>query len=274
LIEELAKKIDSGVVFADKDYLEQIPLGWYETEILKNVEGETNLFREFVIIYQDKYEKFKRFIEGIRETLSPEWEDENLSDEWMKPFSDNWIRQYFYANDENDDFNRTLDLDLINIARHIAQTGGAPKFFSFEERDKHDLGKLAFAVVQNGMNPLAIDELLSKEFNEPDKLWRVFYRTYQRFQSAFDAEVRRAVNKIKYNSEDFLSIPKGDEHDLIDRELTEKEKKQVFARDNFTCLCCGKFRMKGKRIKLEVDHILPFKFGGQATIDNSQTLCT
>lgn len=93
-----------------------------------------------------------------------------------------------------------------------------------------------------------------------------------RLSAAFDAERRRAIHKIKYNSDSILKIPQA-EFTEIKRELTEEEKEQVFQRDNYTCLCCGKSGRKGKRTKLEVDHIAPFKLVGSTTLDNSQTLC-
>ncbi|RFP66912.1 HNH endonuclease [Hymenobacter lapidiphilus] len=58
------------------------------------------------------------------------------------------------------------------------------------------------------------------------------------------------------------------------RELTEQEKTQVFQRDNYTCLCCGKQKGPGRRVTLQVDHILPFKYGGETSLSNSQTLCS
>jgi len=270
LVEELSKKIDSGLVFADKDFLEQLPVGWYETEVTINVEEETNTFKEFVIVYQNMQQKFEKFISKIPDKLSTEWENESLTDEWMQPHADKWIASYF--NNEQYNKNKTLDLDLIRIARHISQSGQPPIFCTFEERDQHNLSKFAFEAVQKRLDDLTIDELLIKEFNSPDKLWRLFYHDYNRFSSAFDAERRRSIHKIKYNSEPILNIPQPEITEMK-KELTEEEKEQVFIRDNYTCLCCGKVRMKGKRVKFEVDHVVPLKFGGQTTVDNSQTLC-
>lgn len=271
LVEDLSKKIDSGIVFADRDFLEQLPVGWYETEVTINVDEETNTFREFVIVYQNMLHKFEKFIKEIPDKLFSEWENENLTDEWMQPQVTDWIISYF--DNEQDNRNKTLDLDLIRIARHIAQAGTPPVFCTFEERDQHDLSKIAFEVVQKRLDDLTIDEILIKEFNCPDKMWQLFYYDINRFSSAFDAERRRAIYRIKYNSEPVFNIPDPEIRE-IKKELTEKEKEQVFIRDNYTCLCCGKFKMKGKRVNLEIDHIIPLKFGGQTTIDNSQTLCS
>ncbi len=271
LVEDLSQKIDSGLVFADKPYLEQLPVGWYETQVLINVDDETNLFKEFVIVYHNTQPKFTKFIKNISQSLSPEWENESLNLELVQPQVEKWIAAYFDA--EQDDVNKLLDLDLIRIARHIAQSGKPPIFYTFEERDKHNLSQLALDIVKKRMDDLTIYDVLLKEFHAPDKLWQLFYKDYSRFSTAFDAERRRAIHIIKGGSEPVINVPQPR---IIEtkRELTEPEKKQVFIRDNYTCLCCGKTKTKGKRVKFEVDHIRPVKFSGQTTIDNSQTLCS
>lgn len=46
---------------------------------------------------------------------------------------------------------------------------------------------------------------------------------------------------------------------------------QVFERDDFRCVACGKSAHDG--VLLHVDHIIPRSKGGTNTIDNYQTLC-
>ncbi|NJO00059.1 MAG: DEAD/DEAH box helicase, partial [Anaerolineales bacterium] len=193
LVEDLSRKLDSGLVFADKPYLEQIPVGWYETEVLINVEDETNLFKEFIIVYHNTQTKFAKFIKDISQTLSPEWENESLNLELVQLQVEKWIATYFDTGQDN--VNKTLDLDVIRIARHIAQSGKPPMFYTFEERDKHNLSQIAFEAVQQRMDDLTIDELLVKEFHSSDKLWQSFYKDYNRFSTAFDAERRRQFIK-------------------------------------------------------------------------------
>ncbi|MCB0195749.1 MAG: DEAD/DEAH box helicase family protein [Anaerolineae bacterium] len=270
LVEDLSRKIDSGLVFADRPFLEQIPVGWYETDVLITVEDETNAFKEFVIVYDHTQTKFAKFIQEISQKLGSEWEDENLDLAVVQPQVEEWLAIYFDG--ERDDVNKTLDLDVIRIARHMAQSGKAPAFCTFEERNKHDLSQIAFNAVQQRMDDLTLDELLMQEFHGPDKLWQLFYKDYIRFSTAFDAERRRAIHRIKYSSEPVMDIQPSEVIDTK-RELTEQEKVQVFVRDNYTCLCCGKTKTKGKRVRLEVDHIIPVNFGGLTTIENSQTLC-
>jgi hypothetical protein len=270
LVEELARKIDSGHVFSNKPFLDQLPIGWYEVQLTISVDGEMNTFKEFVIVYQNMQEKFTLFINKITGVLAPEWAKENLEDDWTTPQVEQWINLYF--DQEQDNKNNILNFDLIRLARHIAQSNELPPFYSFEERDQHDLSKIAFEAVKNRLDYITIDEMLREEFNAPNKSWQLWYKTFERFASAFEAEMRQALNQIKQQGKPTLILPKSNTIKLS-RELTEKQKKQVLKRDNYTCLCCGKTKEKGKRIILEVDHINPFKFGGEATIENSQTLC-
>ena len=53
--------------------------------------------------------------------------------------------------------------------------------------------------------------------------------------------------------------------------MSEPEKAQVKKRDGYQCLCCG---AKGKGIRLQIDHVIPYNLGGETSIENSQTLCS
>ena len=47
--------------------------------------------------------------------------------------------------------------------------------------------------------------------------------------------------------------------------------KNVFVRDDFTCMYCGKTNLEGK--DLTVDHIVPVSKGGKDTYENTVTAC-
>lgn len=58
------------------------------------------------------------------------------------------------------------------------------------------------------------------------------------------------------------------------RELDEFStalKKQIFDRDNYRCVFCGRGIKEG--VTLHVDHIKPKELGGKATLENGQTIC-
>lgn len=268
LIEELINRINNEIAFTDKPFIDLIPLGWYETEVTIAVEEETNTFKEFVIVYHTQKDKFESFLNEIK--LSPEWENERLSDDWMIPQVSKWIGKYFESDQDNQ--TKILDLDLIKLARHKAQSNTNPIFHTFEERNNHDLYKIAFQCVSEDKGPLAIDELLTNEFNSSKKLWKTFYKDFQRYKDAYKYEQERAIYILKHGTEPkFYKLENT--HKPRKRELTEEEKFQVLKRDNYTCLGCGKTREKGHRVLFQVDHIGVFAFGEDTSIEKSQTLC-
>lgn len=81
------------------------------------------------------------------------------------------------------------------------------------------------------------------------------------------------------SQEGFLQkIGKGvyryDPNHVVKRELEDfsaAQKQEILARDGYQCVICGRGRKDG--IELHVDHIKPKDFGGEATIENGQTLC-
>jgi len=75
-----------------------------------------------------------------------------------------------------------------------------------------------------------------------------------------------------------IKIEKGvykyDPEYVVKRELenfSQSQKNRILERDGYRCVICGKGKADG--IELHVDHIKPKDFGGQATIENGQTLC-
>jgi len=66
------------------------------------------------------------------------------------------------------------------------------------------------------------------------------------------------------------------DHDFVEKkdleDFTLKQKKQIFERDGYKCVHCGRRQDEG--FGLHVDHKLPRDKGGRATIDNGQTLCS
>lgn len=54
-------------------------------------------------------------------------------------------------------------------------------------------------------------------------------------------------------------------------DFTQSEKEVILKRDGYKCVICGLGRENG--LDLHVDHIKPKSLGGQATIENGQTLC-
>ena len=89
----------------------------------------------------------------------------------------------------------------------------------------------------------------------------------------------RAIRKL-HQSGILIKVKKGiyrydpgfmkSRDDLED--FDEKTKKAILERDNYTCVLCNKGKREGA--DLHIDHIKPKDWGGKATIDNGQTLCS
>ncbi|OGO05178.1 MAG: HNH endonuclease [Chloroflexi bacterium RBG_13_56_8] len=55
-------------------------------------------------------------------------------------------------------------------------------------------------------------------------------------------------------------------------DFTPEQKEEIFKRDNYRCVICGRGRQDGYEI--HADHIVPKDLGGKAEISNGQTLCS
>lgn len=54
-------------------------------------------------------------------------------------------------------------------------------------------------------------------------------------------------------------------------DFTPEVKEQIFKRDGYKCVICGRGLKDG--VEIHADHIKPKDFGGKATLENGQTLC-
>lgn len=76
---------------------------------------------------------------------------------------------------------------------------------------------------------------------------------------------------IKVSKGVYLYDPKQVEHrDLED--FSPELKKEIFERDDYKCVICGKGLKDG--VEIHADHIKPKDLGGRATLENGQTLCS
>lgn len=271
LIEQISNKISSGLNIAEAPYLSYIPTGWYQTEytvsISDGTDEEMQTYSEFIMIYDKNRVKFETFIRKNYGKIPTIFADEKIEDDAIAAWLDEIIEKYFDLTE--DDIGGKLKEDLIKIIRHLAQNGEPPVYHSFEERHSYNLDEVAKTL----MNKDAITKhmALQNEFNKVGSLWKVFYRDYNRFKSAYDAVENRLVY-IMINNKAPEEVSIADEEEITERrEISEAEKEQIFRRDGYKCVCCGKEKARG--VRLEIDHILPFSMRGVTSVENSQTLC-
>ena len=87
----------------------------------------------------------------------------------------------------------------------------------------------------------------------------------------------RGIRKLSQDGQ-LIKIKKGvykyDSDFVNDKELedfTPKQKEEIFKKDNYRCVICGRGKADG--VEIQADHIKPKELGGKAEIENGQTLC-
>lgn len=93
-------------------------------------------------------------------------------------------------------------------------------------------------------------------FRDPDRGIRRLH------QSGYLIKVRKGV--YCYN-------PKAVQNKNLD-DFTSAQKEFILKRDEYQCVQCGMGKKEGA--ELHVDHVVPQDWGGKATIENGQTLCS
>jgi hypothetical protein len=264
LVEELSRQINSGGEIPSLPFSLVVPVGWFQTEIVVAAgdgSEDTQSFVEFVMAYEHTKPKFDAFIEHFQRNPADGWDNEALSPEWMQAQAESWAARFFDL--ATDQMGEGLENDLTRIARHIAHKQAAPQFHSFGDRSKIDMGALARGRLK--MNALENNVFLRDEFNKPASLWKFFYKSFERYSTAFYGATQRILAGDAPASPDVI-IRRSQK-----RELSEAEKEQVKRRDGYACLACGATKTNRR---LQVDHIIPLAQGGDTTVENSQTLCS
>lgn len=95
-----------------------------------------------------------------------------------------------------------------------------------------------------------------KVFRDPDRAIR------QLAQSGFLIKIAKGV--YKYDP------AKAHKRELED--FTAAQKEAILKRDGYKCVICGRGKKDG--VDLHIDHIKSKDFGGEATVENGQTLCS
>lgn len=113
---------------------------------------------------------------------------------------------------------------------------------------------------------------LRTDYENSRLLWSRLYKKLDMFKQAYhDAECRIDNESQESPMNPEPSEPSGPElTEAVERNI-ETYKTPLLNRDNNECRCCG--RELGKGVRLEIDHIVPVKMGGQTILDNLQMLC-
>jgi ATP-dependent helicase IRC3 len=251
--------------FGQMPFLSFIPVGWYATEFTASIEEhgseEFIACMESVVVYDFNRQRYEELIDFLLNIDLSSWADESLEDDDFLPIATDYANKYF-NNEDNLDGN--LYTNVSKLIRHIAQNGSKPEFLSFNERNTYDLDRIAAELIDTP--PRECHTYLKNLFNNDGMLWKILYTDFSYFKRAFDY----AINRI-FDVEEEEASPVQIGGTELPNILTDEIRQQVYTRDNYQCLCCGKERRRG--VSLEIDHILPVAMGGKNVPSNLQTLC-
>jgi superfamily II DNA or RNA helicase len=246
-----------------------MPVGWYETEYTISVENDDSeemiTSSNSVMVFESNSGGYKRLIESLLSRESPQkWSSEQMDEDVILEKLLPLISGIF--NLEEDDVDGNLQKSIIHIVRHISQNGTSPEYIPFEIREQYDIDRLVNQFEMLNM-PQQIARL-KNDYHDNRLLWAKLYKRYEWFQQAFFDAVMRKYNdsesgRVEYKTTD--PIPEQDARQLTDYRAA------LLSRDHNSCRCCG--RQNGKGVKLEIDHIVPIKLGGETRLDNLQILC-
>jgi len=103
-------------------------------------------------------------------------------------------------------------------------------------------------------------------------------KEYKKRTGKVFADPDRGIRKLHQNGfliKESKGVYRYDPDFVKQRDLEDFKpeiKKQIFERDNYKCIACGKGKAEG--MEIQADHILPKDKGGKATLENGQTLCS
>lgn len=267
LVRRLAQQMDTGHNVAPAPYRSFLPLGWYRVDFYTQVQGSEDIepTSRLVLVYEGEKPAFEQWMQSLDKRKLSAFQEDTVRLDEVRGTLEGWQRKFFASVDQR--VGGGLADDLFAIARHIAQNDQPPRFFAFEERDLHDLDRLAKDYIDRDLGPLSLHTSLEGEYRRTDRMWRVFYPNFALFKSQLDGSMNRILHAMQEGKSPEKHHWRSPE-DVPERESGDEIKIQVKNRDGM-CLCCG----SDHRRHWQVDHIYSYYSGGSNHMDNLQTLC-
>jgi ATP-dependent helicase IRC3 len=191
LISKLSRLMDSGSTGSSLPFLEWMPVGWYIAEYhVDGQDDETEIVKQLVMIYGDERRGFQGFIDYVLTHLNEfsglKIEFHIMQDKLRK------LAEWFFKDARRVDLT-DLHREMFSVAKHVRQYEIAPPFFTFDERDNHDLDALAQQVLARDLGPRAQENFLQNEYQRSDRFWESMYWKFEQFKRQFRACLDRIL---------------------------------------------------------------------------------
>lgn len=259
-VQEFARLLDQSVNTEALERLparDRIPSGLYSFTLL-------NEKHCLVLVYSHQQQAFEALVRDLPQLFKEADLDNNLTLtaaelERILPL----IKQRYFA--DGDPLLAYHDEELADFLIYFGEKGVSPPYLEFKDRDKCDISRLAAAILERRLDPLAERDYLNQLWDDPNTFWQIYYGHNKKY---FLYELQLEKNKLLY-PEDYPEIEPPQIVDVSAPPPDPVARDAVLARDGYRCLCCGEER----RYMLQVDHVNPRAHGGQNDLDNLQTLC-
>jgi superfamily II DNA or RNA helicase len=270
LVRRLISQMDSGININPVPFITFMPIGWYRVEFETLIEEseDVEMVQRLIMVFENERDSYQRFIEYLKQIDLINFIEPSVKFETQQQQIEHWQKQFF-GNFENHIGGDQLT-NLFHIALHMAQNEkDPPDWFDFEQRDEHNLDKVAQNFMDERLSRGEEDDKLTEEYYREDRFWKTIYYSYELFKSQYNACVEWILAKKRQGKDINNSNPGFKDVPPPPVEPSQQDKRRVKKRDNYHCLCCG----EDNKRRLVVDHINPKYFGGSNELYNLQTLC-
>ena len=122
--------MDSGININPGPFMELLPVGWYRVEYTAKESDteEIEHVQRLVMLFEHESIGYEQLIKGLLSKVDSSFYDEGVQLQDVSLEISELQRDCFPGN--NGHFGSNLLQDIFSIARHIAQTGTAPRFFT------------------------------------------------------------------------------------------------------------------------------------------------
>lgn len=93
--------------------------------------------------------------------------------------------------------------------------------------------------------------------------WVIALQLFVKYMEESNDEI---ANKVILNNNPQVIYKKS-------RDPSLRLRYKILTRDNYSCKKCGSSPAKDSKVKLHIDHIIPWSKGGETNIENLETLC-
>jgi hypothetical protein len=267
---QLVKNLSRDIKYESYEqmkYITYLPVGWYKCSYV-NVDSENDsstIENETILVYEFNRAKYENMLEKMPEYLwnKKRYGSETVNESALYYKATKLVGDFF--DDPIDNFDDELITNVQKLIRHVAQNDTKPVFFDYSDRKKYDMDQVVKEITV--LPGPEIHSRLEKLFNDSQLHWKLLYKDFNTFRTAYDNANRLYYSPPVYNDA-------YGESAVTLEPLTHERKQEIRKKNENRCHACYSRLFEEREIRyIEIDHIIPVSRGGNDDEDNLQCLC-